>query len=107
MKLIKVLMVSTLIMVSFNVQAAVFSGNDIVNALENEENTVKAVLSGYIIGVHDGSNNNLFCTPKDATALQIIKVVDKWLINNQEKLHNDANELIIQSLSETYPCAKK
>ena len=67
--------------------------------------------AGYITGTIEsiaiwtaGSSHIPYCLPENATNDQIISVIRKYLDANPEKLHLDGAELIIDAISDAFPC---
>ncbi len=68
--------------------------------------TASGNYSGYVTGVADATNGLFWCNPGNITYNQEFKVVSKYLNNNPEKLHLKAVDLVVQALTEAFPCKK-
>jgi hypothetical protein len=65
---------------------------------------VEGVLDGYIIGTEPAKR--LVCRPEHSTFLQSALIVSKYLQDHPEMLHYDPDYLIIDALSEAFPCKR-
>jgi len=89
------------------------------NCIETEKETTinnalpSGLCLGYIRGVsdlHSTLSRNLlpkplFCSPKNATAGQLVKIVIKFLNEHPEiMLHEPASGLVLCALIEAFPC---
>jgi len=61
---------------------------------------------GYVTGVMSVMEYiNVACLPVNATHSQATLVVQKYLSAHPERLHLNAEELVIDALQEAFPCA--
>jgi hypothetical protein len=72
--------------------------------------------SGYIYGItsmnrgnqqikeYFGTNESLFCVPKEATFRQVGRVLIKYLEDHPDKLHEHDHFLALMALTEAFPC---
>lgn len=63
-------------------------------------------LSGFIAGVSDASDGDLFCIPVAATVGQEIAFVKKFVDENPEKWNIPASLLVQVALRKAFPCPK-
>ena len=49
---------------------------------------------------------NYFCLPNKSTHSQATLVVKKYLSEHSEKLHLDADGLVLEALIEAFPCSE-
>jgi hypothetical protein len=62
---------------------------------------------GYVVGVMSVLEYaNYFCNPVKSTHSQVTLVVKKYLSEHPEKLHLDADGLVLEALIEAFPCHK-
>ena len=64
---------------------------------------------GYIIGVAD-NRSFYICSPGGSggvTAAQYTDIVKKYLNDNPAQLHRDADVLVLDALTQAFPCPKK
>jgi Rap1a immunity proteins len=59
---------------------------------------------GYILGVADAFDDNLFCLPNGVERGQIKDVVKLWFRDHPEKRHLPAADLVATALKEKFPC---
>lgn len=59
---------------------------------------------GYAEGLIIGDNDRTICVPQDATPRQFMLVVEKYLKEHPEELHEPAYRLIDIALMEAFPC---
>jgi Rap1a immunity proteins len=63
--------------------------------------------TGYVEGVTDGYNGDLFCVPYGVTTDELLAVVLKYLNDNPTSWHKSAIVDIGVALREAYPCPAK
>jgi len=62
---------------------------------------------GYVVGVMSVVEyTNDFCRPMRSTHSQATLVVKKYLSEHPEKLHLDADGLVLEALTEAFPCTE-
>ena len=67
--------------------------------------TLDGMCIGYVVGVMSVVEyTNYFCRPMKSTHSQAILVVKKYLFEHPEKLHLDADGLVLEALIEAFPC---
>ena len=47
-----------------------------------------------------------FCDPPNGTVGQMIKVVQKYLADHPERLHEEALQLVLDAYGDAFPCPK-
>ena len=68
-------------------------------------NTADGMCTGYVVGVMSVMDFiNVLCLPDESTHAQATLVVRKYLSDNPEKLHLNAEQLVIDALQEAFPC---
>lgn len=68
-------------------------------------NTSDGMCIGYVVGVMSVMDYiNALCLPFNSTHAQATLVVQKYLSDHPERLHLNANELVIDALQEAFPC---
>lgn len=68
-------------------------------------NTSDGMCIGYVVGVMSVMEYiNVLCLPAEATHSQATLVVQKYLSDHPERLHLNAEELVIDALQEAFPC---
>lgn len=102
----KAIITALLLSVSASAWAGFKSGNELLNDLDNNSETLihKAMATGYIIGVHDATEGALHCSPMGITVGQIRDMVHQWLRANPADRHHPANAIVVHVLRSTWPC---
>jgi hypothetical protein len=84
-----------------------FTGNDV---LINCESKTPDLCITYVAGVHDALfvlKVAPYCTPDSITPNRLRRAVTKWLQTHPEQLHQPAASLVINALTDAYPCGQK
>ena len=69
-------------------------------------NTMDGMCVGYVVGVMSVMEYiNVLCLPGKSTHAQAALVVQKYLSDHPEKLHLNANELVLDAIEEAFPCS--
>ena len=98
-------------MMSIQSKAAWRSLNTLKEYCDAPEGTeMRGGCIGYILGVADTldykhSFEPAGCTPSNATADQLVAVVEKHMDNNPEKLHKDAHKQVTNALILAFNCS--
>ena len=75
--------------------------------VERPASTLEGMCIGYVVGVISVVKYmNYFCLPVKSTHSQATLVVKKYLAEHPEKLHLDADGLVLEALKEAFPCAE-
>ena len=97
------------------------NGNDFLRVCEtNGDHTFDGFCRGYVGGVIDGFDcaaivgqaarhetmTGAFCIPAEVTLGQKYRVATKFMRDHPEKTHEPTNLLIVQAITEAFPCAK-
>jgi hypothetical protein len=73
--------------------------------LDRPASTFDGMCIGYVVGVMSVVEyTNYFCRPVKSTHTQVTLVVKKYLSEHPEKLHLDADGLVLEALIEAFPC---
>jgi len=76
-----------------------------VSYVDIPSNTSDGMCIGYVVGVMSVMEYiNVLCLPVESTHAQATLVVQKYLSDHPEKLHLNAEELVIDALQEAFPC---
>jgi hypothetical protein len=74
--------------------------------VDRPSNVYDGMCIGYVVGVMSVVKyTNYFCLPSKSTQSQATLVVKKYLSGHPEKLHLDADGLVLEALIEAFPCA--
>lgn len=63
------------------------------------------ICAGYIEGVSDAVHETL-CIPTDVERGQIVNTTIKWMDENPNLLHHDADAVVLSALRAGFPCPK-
>ena len=75
--------------------------------VDRPANIFDGMCIGYVVGVMSVVEyTNYFCRPVKSTHSQVTLVVKKYLSEHPEKLHLDADGLVLEALIEAFPCPK-
>ena len=75
--------------------------------VDRPASTYDGMCIGYVVGVMSVVEyTKYFCLPSKSTHSQATLVVKKYLSEHPEKLHLDADGLVLEGLIEAFPCAK-
>ncbi len=96
---------------SLNVFAGFTDGNRLLEALEGQKKDDISYRSGYfdgyVKGVADLSIDILWCPPRRVKGGQVPKIIAKYLEAHPERLHENADKLVIDALKIAFPCEKE
>jgi hypothetical protein len=97
------------------------SGNDFLRVCEKDDSptVTKGVCLGYVNGVLDGVDLAVgigaaahhvqpkgLCLPSESTMGQKYRVVVKYMNDHPEKTHLPTNVLVLEAITEAFPCPK-
>jgi hypothetical protein len=75
--------------------------------VDRPASTLDGMCIGYVVGVMSVVEyTDYFCLPDKSTHSQATLVVKKYLSEHPEKLHLDADGLVLDALIEAFPCPK-
>ncbi|MEN8131770.1 MAG: Rap1a/Tai family immunity protein [Pseudomonadota bacterium] len=75
--------------------------------VDRPASTFDGMCIGYVVGVMSVVEyTKYFCRPMKSTHSQATLVVKKYLSEHPEKLHLDADGLVLEALIEAFPCPK-
>ena len=93
--------------------AQMLPGNLLLEGLKLRGGYAEGVSQGYISGVIDSArvllylSPNKLCLPDGVKYPQIWAVVEKYVKDHPERLHQTAFELIMDAIKEAWPCTNK
>lgn len=76
--------------------------NDLFNELT--DNSRRSFAIGYVVGVHDATEQALHCSPIGITAGQISDLVLQWMRANPAERHRPGDVIVSHVLQQTWPC---
>lgn len=106
-----VAIVTTILLATTPLQASAKTGLEILEAIEKSKD-MRNMMHLYLMGVTDGlhratiafNEDAILCIPGDATNKQMALIVEKYLKENPEELHEDIVTLAYYAMIDAYPC---
>lgn len=93
--------------------AASYTGQKLLDALDNSAADERRFAEGYVFGIADSMQEaypvfGLFraCIPTTATATQVVAVVKQTLRREPGYLHNAAGFLVAKAVADAYRCSR-
>lgn len=84
----------------------VLTGNDLLQRMASDSPGLRSMALGYVGGVNDSLDGDVFCAPEGATLGQAVDIVRKWLTDNPQHRHMSAAVLVAVILQRAWPCRK-
>jgi len=84
-----------------------WTGNDLLTRLQSDEHGSRMAALGYVRGIADALQGEIFCPPDGVTYGQAYDVVANWLTVNAAQRHRGAGPLTIVALASTWPCKQQ
>ena len=104
---VPLIVVVLLVALSGWVWADYFNGHDLVKHMHSAASQDVALFRGYIAGVQDVYNGEVFCVPGHVRLSQAASVVVKYLTAHPSLRHLLAKQLVMNALVDAFPCKKK
>jgi hypothetical protein len=101
----KLILTTCLTLLSLAANANYINGNKLLDDLTGS-NTDRAFALGFVAGVVDSYDGELFCTPRAANLGQLRDVVTQFLVRNPKERHRNAAAIVAIALVIDYPCVK-
>jgi Rap1a immunity proteins len=86
--------------------AAFNNGNKLLSDLNSSDAGNRVYALGYILGVVDSYDEELFCIPGSVNAGQLRDIVQQHLATNPKDRHLHAGALVAIALIKEFPCKK-
>jgi hypothetical protein len=102
----KLILTICLTALSLAASAQYITGNQLHSDLTGS-NTDRAFALGFVAGVVDSYDGELFCTPRAANLGQLRDVVQQFLVRNPKERHRNAAAIVAIALVIDYPCKKE
>ena len=83
----------------------VFSGNDLLQRMTSESGA--SIALGYVAGVSDAFEGDIFCAPEGATLRQASDMVRQWMTDNPQSRHLSGALIVAAVLRQHWPCQAK
>ena len=87
--------------------AEFFTGNDLLNKMQNPPGYDTAQAIGYVMGVFDATRSVEHCPPDNVTAGQVRDMVRNHLEATPSTRHYTADVQVRYVLGRAWPCTKK
>ncbi|RWZ87200.1 MAG: hypothetical protein EO766_11760 [Hydrotalea sp. AMD] len=92
-----------LFLASFNTSA--ISGNELTQLnINNQHYYIVGTIDAFLI-FNNVSKSPAFCIPDNATHSQSWNIVNKYLTDHPQDLHQPAAGIILMALSQAFPCS--
>ena len=101
----KLILTTCLTLLSLAANAQYVNGNQL-HADLNGSTSDRAFALGYVSGVVDAFDQELFCTPQGAELGQLRDMVRQFLVRNPKERHRNAAAIVAIALVIDYPCKK-
>ena len=93
----------------------VMTGNKLLRQMESTNSNDRYYATGFIGGVVEGiifsevllNAKSVTCLPDEVTHTQLNDIIHNYLKKEPKERHKLANSLILTSILDAYPCAKK
>ena len=102
----KKLILATCLTALLSTANAQFINGNQLHADFNGSAADKAFALGYVSGVVDSFDEELFCIPVKAELGQLRDIVRQFVANNPKQRHRHAGALVVFSLATEFPCKK-
>lgn len=87
-------------------QAQFISGNTLYERMTSGNHGHIMWSMGYVTGVSDAYNGEMFCVPQTVTVGQITDITQRSLSSRPQDRHLPADILIMLALVDLFPCKK-
>jgi hypothetical protein len=101
----KHLLICLTLLLSSAANAQYIDGNKLHSLIRGDSTDRQSAL-GYIGGVADSLDDELFCIPTTANLGQLRDIVQKFLADNPNIRHRHGAALVAVALMEVFPCKK-
>ena len=100
-------LIAGLALMTGTAHAQFFSGNELLDRL-NDTGTVKPMVAlGYVMGALDSHFGVEICPPEQVQIGQASDVIKQWLQTNPDKRHLPAALIVRVVLRNTWPCKQE
>ena len=102
----KRLLIALTAALAFSAQAQFISGNTLYERITSNNHGHTMWSMGYVTGVSDAYNGDLFCVPQTVTVGQLTDITRRSLESRPQDRHLPADILIMLALVDLFPCKK-
>ncbi|MFH1236472.1 MAG: Rap1a/Tai family immunity protein [Parcubacteria group bacterium] len=94
------------VLISGRAFADYFDGNDLKKLMDSDRPQDIGMFRGYVAGVQDINNAEMFCVHENVKLSQSAAIVQKHFADNPQLWHLSAKELVVRALQKSFPCKK-
>ena len=102
----KHLLICLTLLLSASAQAQFISGNLLHTRANASDTTERIWAMGYVTGVADSYDGELFCIPNSVNVNQLMDITKQFLNKNARDRHQAAALLVMLALVDVFPCKK-
>ena len=102
----KRLLIALTAALAFSAQAQFISGNTLYERITSTNHGNIMWSMGYVTGVSDAYNGEMFCVPQTVTVGQLTDMAKRALASRPQDRHLPADILIMLALVDVFPCKK-
>jgi hypothetical protein len=102
----KLILTTCLTLLSLAANAQYINGNKLFSEMNSSSLSDKNFALGYVLGVVDSYDDELFCIPNGVNAGQLRDIVQQYLARNAKDRHLHGGALVAIALMDVYPCKK-
>jgi hypothetical protein len=102
----KRLLIALTAALAFSAQAQFINGNMLLKKMNSDTWTEIGFAQGYVTGVADSYDGELFCIPERVNVGQLVDLAKSYIVNNPKDRHRHAGALVAIAFVEVFPCKK-
>ena len=102
----KRLLIALTAALAFSAQAQFISGNTLHTRINSTETHDRIWAMGFITGVSDAYDGELFCVPNGVNVSQLVDITKDFIRRNPRDRHMVAAALVMLALVDVFPCKK-
>jgi len=98
------ILMTCLTALSFAANAQYVSGNRLLSDIRGTTQAERSFAMGFVTGVADAYDGELFCITGDANVGQLTDISRKFIENQPKHRHRSAAALVMLALVDVFPC---
>jgi hypothetical protein len=102
----KHLLICLTVLLCTSAQAQYVSGNRLLSDMRGTTQAERSFAMGFVTGVADAYDGELFCITGDANVGQLTDISRKFIENQPKHRHRSAAALVMLALVDVFPCKK-
>jgi hypothetical protein len=91
---------------AFSAQAQYVNGNMLLQKMNSTSWTEVGFAQGYVTGVADSYDGELFCLPPQVNVGQLVDLAKSYIVRNVKDRHRHAGALVAIAFVDVFPCKK-